>query len=1803
MTLPRTPKSGKKKKKKNTPKKKPEVPEEEHESGDDTEKEVTPVKKQLEEQRRKQKIREMEEQLNALVRQREAMESKLKRLQTALKTSVAAPNPNLRNGHFLKQQLSNARDCFSKFGEYQGQIHAMPLNADQRTHHERIELNFETLYDKVCIDLNEYLERLEKPGVAALVPAAPTNVGVQQVLPPLSVPLPKFDGTFETWYSFKSMFQNIMARYTNEAPSIKLYHLRDALIGRAAGVIDQEMVNNNDYDAAWALLEELYEDRRAIIERHIENIFAMPKITRDNTAELRKVIDVCVKNIEALKKLNLPANGLGEQMVVNLLVSRMDKDMRRAWEANQKAGELPTYEATIVFLKEKRRIADKLEQNSESEKVKPQRSVTKTKTLVVASEGKCSVCNQDHEVIKGEQFKQKSVNERYIHLRKHGLCFNCLRKGHRTDGCTSTNSCQKCSKRHHTLLHTDGPKKQEPAANTASTVSAEGRTQSVPPATAGSSQAGQGLTLCTTSEAPRKQTLLSTAVVLVYGAGSVPYLCRALIDSCSQNHFVTERFANLLASKKERADYRVSGLNGGTTRISHLVRAKVKSRVGNFAADLELLVAPKITGDVPVKTIDIDGWNLPPDVELADPNFNQRGRVDMLLGAGIFWDLMKAKRITLAANLPSLRDTELGWVVGGVMSEGTPVIARTFCTMNEDEELNKLLNRFWEIEGVEDLRRPVTSTAEECLEHFRSTYSRKPDGRIVVRLPFNERKSDLGVSREMAIRRFLNLERRLDQQPDLKQEYAKFIHEYEQLGHMKEVDVGPSEPPGSAYYLPHHCVLRPSSTTTKLRVVFDGSAKTSTGVSINDALKVGPTVQNDLLSILLNFRCYRYVFTTDIPKMFRQIELHPEDTPYQRILWRDDRSQLLKVFELKTVTYGLASSPFHATMALNQIAEDGEKEFPLASAALKKSFYVDDGLCGAQSVEEARLLSRDLRKLLNTGGFDAHKWCANDPAILEEVPESLWGTTFDLKDAAAKSVVKTLGVAWNASQDWFTFTVLPPRREKPLTRQKVLSEIAKFFDPLGLAGPVVTTAKLILRKVGTLKNIGWLDPVPDSVANEWRRFREQLPALNDFRVSRWVYDERAERVELHGYSDASDDAYGASVYARNIYPDGEITMRLICSKSKLLPKKVKNVPKEISTPKGELEGALLLAELVDKLVNVVDVCFDSVNFWCDSQVVLSWIAKKPEDLELFMANRVRKIQQLTSKYRWGYIPTDDNPADLISRGVMPQNLIQRVNWKDGPVSMNNRTIEVVQPPLLDGADLPGLRSTKCLALAAPIQRLRIFDKLGDFRRLLRSMSIVVRFANYIISRRKVVVKGLPTSEERAAAQKLILRLVQREAFQTELLALKENHSHRLRGLNPFIDPDDGLLRVGGRIKQAFVPYDSRHQILMPAKHPVTESFIRYEHVKNLHVGQKGLLALIRQRFWPMNVKTTIRKVIRGCVTCFRVNPMKTAQLMGDLPSYRVQPAPAFFHTGVDFAGPFLIKSLTAARRPMMTKGYVSLFVCMSTRAIHLELVSSLTTDAFLAALRRFTGRRGLVNKMHSDNATNFVGSETELERLAKLFAEEQHIERVEEFCSSHGITWSFIPPRSPHFGGIWEAGVKSVKHHLKRVVGNQKLTFEELTTVLVQIEAVLNSRPLTPCSDDPNDLTAVTPAHFLIGREMRAVPEPSYLHLKQSTLSRWQHVQAMQQQFWKRWIAEYLPELQNRQKWFKTTKIQPGALVLISDPNAPPMQWQLGRIIALHPGKDDVTRVVTLRTAKGECKRGVTEICLLPLDQETTEED
>ncbi|XP_046406382.1 uncharacterized protein LOC124171284 [Ischnura elegans] len=318
--------------------------------------------------------------------------------------------------------------------------------------------------------------------------------------------------------------------------------------------------------------------------------------------------------------------------------------------------------------------------------------------------------------------------------------------------------------------------------------------------------------------------------------------------------------------------------------------------------------------------------------------------------------------------------------------------------------------------------------------------------------------------------------------------------------------------------------------------------------------------------------------------------------------------------------------------------------------------------------------------------------------------------------------------------------------------------------------------------------------------------------------------------------------------------------------------------------------------------------------------------------------------------------------------------------------------------------------------------------------------------------------------------------------------------------------------------------------------------------------------------------------------------------MGQLPPPRVAPSRAFSNTGIDYFGPVWFRRVQQRRSPPV-KGYAALFICLSTKAIHLEFVSDLTTASFLAALRRFMARRGRPHDFYSDNATNFVGAKNELIALRKLFQSQQHQYEVSRSLSEYNVAWHFIPPRSPHFGGLWETGVKSAKRHLLRVIGKAILTYEELTTLLAQIEACINSRPITPMSNDPNDLMPLTPGHFLIGQPLTSMPEPDLIALQVNRLSRWQHVQQLFQAFWRRWSTEYLSSLQQRTKWtVKSENLRVGTLVLLVEENQPPLQWRTGRVLELHPGGDGLCRVITVKTSTGVFKRAVNKLCILPIE-------
>ncbi|KAA5655205.1 transposase family protein [Pseudomonas aeruginosa] len=366
------------------------------------------------------------------------------------------------------------------------------------------------------------------------------------------------------------------------------------------------------------------------------------------------------------------------------------------------------------------------------------------------------------------------------------------------------------------------------------------------------------------------------------------------------------------------------------------------------------------------------------------------------------------------------------------------------------------------------------------------------------------------------------------------------------------------------------------------------------------------------------------------------------------------------------------------------------------------------------------------------------------------------------------------------------------------------------------------------------------------------------------------------------------------------------------------------------------------------------------------------------------------------------------------------------------------------------------------------------------------------------------------------------------------------------------------------------------------------------HIANSHSGCNALLASLQREFWILSGRRTVRSVLFRCLPCYRLKASTMQPQMGDLPPDRVKKMRPFSGVGTDFAGPFMIKA-SRLRNVRLIKAYLCVFVCLSTKAVHLEVVADLTTEAFIASLDRFVSRRGLPELIRSDNGTNFVGADRYLRDVVNFLNNNQV--DIETALSRRGIRWTFSPPGCPHWGGIFEAVVKSAKTHLMRVIGQTSLTFEELTTVFCRIEAVLNSRPLCPLSSDPHDLESLTPGHFLIGQPLNALPEYPLSDIKPGRLRRYQMLQQMSQDFWKRWSLEYLHLLQQRFKWTdRTSPPHVGDLVLVKDANLPPLRWRRGRIVNLFPGKDGTPRSAEVLVGDSVLKRAVTTLSRLPVD-------
>lgn len=1734
--------------------------------------------------------------MSALTTTRSSIKGRITKFKNYINLLKECDNISSEQMDELSLRLDRFRALLTQFDEVQTQIEvANPTSLDlELGAREEVEHDFFTLISAAQRMIEKSTGQSDFTSVKSEVQSHCSHDHEVNFRLPI-IKIASFDGSYFKWLEFRDTFDSLIHSSDKIKPIHKFHYLISYLEGEASQVISNLEVTESNYAEAWRLLCDRYNNKRQLICNHLNSLFNLQPIGRESAKGLRFLVDHVSKNLRALNTLGQPTDKW-DTLIIYMVSAKLDSNTNLKWEEFKGTltdidDEMPSLSDFNRFLKGRADVLESVQRQRADKPIhnkrepcpshnKLEKSSMRTFTISASPGGastaasvSCAFCGGSHRIYDCSSFLSMSIEERISCAAKLKLCLNCLRKGHTSHRCR-VGPCMTCRRRHNTLLHRE-------AAQAVATPGAV----APPPG----SEPGGGVACNNMAVSPSSHVLLSTALVDVYNPVNNNYVTvRALLDSGSMTSLMTDNLKQKLQLVPQRSTISVVGvgnipLSGTPERCAVQIRSRHNNK---FSFDLSCLVLPTISSNLPHKYIDISHLNLPLNLTLADPTFNEPAPIDVLIGADMFWHLIGSEQMALGKDMPIMRKSKLGWVLAGPISDysrsnGISFNSFLHCnhvSMRDNlDTLDESMTKFWKLEEIPQPASCYTDIEAECEQHFMTHTYRDDNGRFYVRLPLITEPDCLGNSYRLAKKRFIALEKRFKRNPELKMLYEQFINEYADLGHLSvsEVDI-----PDTSYFVPHHAVLKPTSESTKIRVVFNGSAPTTSGYSINDLQMVGPTIQDSLFNILLRFRTYKYVLTGDVAKMYRQIVVQDSDRNFQLILWRSHENSPIKTLRLNTVTYGFSSASFLSTRCLWQLGEECANE--KIKRIIQNDFLVDDLLTGSDTEEELHFIKNSVERALSAGCFPLRKYRSNLPSVLcgsdnPEPQESL----------IISSSSYTLGVGWDSALDLINFPTQYSAKGDSPTKRSILSDSCKIFDPLGLLCLLTIIPKILVQKLWLAK-LSWDEPVPSDIKKSWLYFVNGLSTLASLQIPRHVLCDTPTSIQMHCFCDASSTSYAACIYLKSVNNKGDVIVRLLCAKARVAPVKPTTIPRL------ELCAAVLGAQLASAVSKTLRCQIAQSYYWTDSSIVLAWLKTSYCKLNIFVSNRVASILELTENSEWRHVPTSLNPADYASRGVEACRLSNLDAWWNGPAFLYEPQCNWPQFALNTGIDLPELKVNIALTDDQAIKINFIdFERYSKLSTLQRSLAYVLRFLNNCRPSNNKIY-GVLQPEELEKSFKKLVALSQQDSFPHDLSILRANQrlgsKSTILSLNPFFDQNDAVLRVGGRLTSSFYSFEKRHPMLLHAKHRLTRLLFQQEHLRLLHAPPQLLLGSTREFVWAVAGRGLARTVAQQCVTCRRAAATRniSAPLMGALPSQRVTPDFPFISVNVDFAGPFLITD-RHGRGCKITKCYLAIFVCTRYKCLHLEAVSQLSTDSFILSLRRFISRRGKPREIYCDNARNFVGADKELSDCLK----DGH-RSISNFASSEGIKFKFQPAYAPHFGGLHEAGVKLAKFHLKRVLGNSHLTFEELASLFSQVEAILNSRPLCPLSSSPNDFQPLTPGHFIIGRALTSLPSPSMVDINPNRLDRFQRLEALRQHFWQRWQLEYIAELQQRTKWRVPGRpLQLGDLVLLKEENAPPLHWRLGRIAKLFPGADGISRVAEVTTNTGTYRRGIRYLCPL----------
>ena len=933
---------------------------------------------------------------------------------------------------------------------------------------------------------------------------------------------------------------------------------------------------------------------------------------------------------------------------------------------------------------------------------------------------------------------------------------------------------------------------------------------------------------------------------------------------------------------------------------------------------------------------------------------------------------------------------------------------------------------------------------------------------------------------------------KLQKEPKLLEECDNIIREQEEAGIIEKVNELPSAE--KVYYMPNQIVVRENAETTKVRMVFDASSKSGKrGTSLNDCLHVGPPLNPMLFDILTRFRENNVAVVGDIEKAFLNVEIDEADRDCLRFLWVEnihDEEISPVIFHYNRAVFGVSSSPFLLNAVIRNHMEKFRESDPEFATRLSQNFFVDDLCTGAKDLDAAKELFEKSRERMLQAGFKLRKWKSNDAELryyMEGTSRNQEGNGTDAKSEVSyaketlnagqqpeKGKTKVLGLIWDVNTDELEIDLTKMSNEDSgkVTKRSLLSSLAKVFDPLGLVSPVTLMGKILFQELCIDKK-DWDEELPAEKKERWETLLRDAQSVKSVTVPRTLHEPEGDKVKysLHGFGDASIKAYSTVVYLVTETETGKYA-QLICSKTRIAPLK------GLTIPRLELMSARILATLMDTVKNSLaqQIEISEVRYWLDSKTALHWIYNAGE-WKQFVQQRVNKILRLSDKESWSHCPGKENPTDLGSRGELASTLVGKPIWWEGPVWLSqgeefwpkctfiSESVEVLSEKKKSSVVLTAVESSP-----ESLEQVIEISRFNSFTRLVRVTAMVQRFIkNCRMKGHANKARGAITSEEMQTAEDLWIRNVQ-------LLFSGEKGKRILKSLGAY--EENGLIRCKGRLENADLEFDTRNPIVLPRDHRLTELIIQDCHNRVKHLKVRSTLAEVRTKYWIPRGRQLVKKILHRCKICIRHEgkPYNTPTTAA-LPEFRAQASPPFAKVGLDFAGPLFVRG----GKRNMSKVYIALFTCAVTRAVHLELVQDMSVDVFLRSFRRFVSRRGSPTMVVSDNAKTF-------KLAAKLLGQLKIDDNFLSYLQGERIFWRFNLERSSWWGGFFERMVGTVKRCLKKVIGKARLDYDELQTILIEVESIVNSRPLTYVYDELES-EPLTPSHLLYGRRLAVLPD------------------------------------------------------------------------------------------------------------------